>query len=77
MDVPGAQWVKNLPAMQKMQEAQLSSLGQEDPLQDGMAADSKILNMHAHTQSFTRDRHEGHFIDHWEVCGTESVSATE
>ena len=38
-----AQWVKNLPAMQKMQEAQLWSLGQEDPLQEGMAAHFNIL----------------------------------
>ena len=32
--------VKNLPAMQ---EAQLSSLGQEDPLEKGMATHSSIL----------------------------------
>ena len=38
-----AQWVKNLPAMQKMQEAQLWSLGQEDPLEEEMATWSSIL----------------------------------
>ena len=31
---PGAQMVKNLPAMQ---ETQVRSLGQEDPLEKGMA----------------------------------------
>ena len=36
----GAQMVKNLPAMQ---ESQVQSLGQEDPLEKGMAAHSSIL----------------------------------
>ena len=35
-----AQKVKNLPAMQ---ETQVQSLGQEDPLEKGMAAHSSIL----------------------------------
>ena len=35
--------VKNLPAMQKMQETQFRSLGQEDPLEEGMATHSSIL----------------------------------
>ena len=35
-----AQWVKNLPAMQEMQ---VQSLGQEDPLEEGMATQSSIL----------------------------------
>ena len=35
-----AQMVKNLPAMQ---ETQVQSLGQEDPLQKGMATHSSIL----------------------------------
>ena len=35
-----AQTVKNLPAMQK---TQVRSLGQEDPLEKGMATDSSIL----------------------------------
>ena len=35
-----AHMVKNLPAMQ---ETQVQSLGQEDPLQKGMAAHSSIL----------------------------------
>ena len=35
-----AQQVQNLPAMQKQQETQVRSLGQEDPLQDGMSTHS-------------------------------------
>ena len=35
--------VKNLPAMQKMQEMRVQSLGQEDPLEEGMATHSSIL----------------------------------
>ena len=35
-----AQTVKNLPAMQ---EAEVQSLGQEDPLQKGMATHSSVL----------------------------------
>ena len=38
-----AQWVKNLPTMQKTQEAWVPALGQEDPLEEGMAAHSSIL----------------------------------
>ena len=38
-----AQWMKNLLAMQKIQEMRLWSLGQEDPLEEGMAAHSSIL----------------------------------
>ena len=32
-----AQWVKNPPAMQETQEAQVRSLGGEDPLEEEMA----------------------------------------
>ena len=39
-DFPEAQMVKNLPAMQ---ETQVRSLGQEDPLEKGMAIHSSIL----------------------------------
>ena len=35
--------VKNLPAMQETQEMQFQSLGQEDPLEEGMATHSSIL----------------------------------
>ena len=35
--------VKNLPAMQEMQEMQVQSLGQKDPLEEGMATLSSIL----------------------------------
>ena len=38
-----AQWVKNPPAMQEMQELQVQSLGLEDPLEEGMATHSSIL----------------------------------
>ena len=35
--------VKNPPAMQEMQETQVQSLGQEDPLQKEMTTQSSIL----------------------------------
>ena len=35
--------VKNPPAMQEPQEMQVRSLGQEDPLEEGMATHSSIL----------------------------------
>ena len=35
-----AQWVKNLPAIQKTQETGVQSLGQEDPLEKEMATHS-------------------------------------
>ena len=35
--------VKNLPAMQELQETQVQSLGQEDPPEKGMATHSSIL----------------------------------
>ena len=38
-----AQWVKNLPAMQEMQETWVRSLGLEDPLEKEMATHSSIL----------------------------------
>ena len=38
-----AQQVENLPAIQETQEAQVQSLGQEDPLEEGMATHSSIL----------------------------------
>ena len=38
-----AQWVKNLSAKQETQEKQVRSLGQEDPLEKGMATHSSIL----------------------------------
>ena len=39
-DFPVAQMVKNLPVIQ---ETQIQSLGQEDPLEKGMATHSSIL----------------------------------
>ena len=38
-----AQWVKSLPAVQAMQETQVLSLGQEDPLEEETATHSSIL----------------------------------
>ena len=38
-----AQRVKNLPAIQETQETGVQSLGQEDPLEKGMATHSNIL----------------------------------
>ena len=38
-----AQQVKNPSVMQEMQETRVQSLGQEDPLEKGMAAHSRIL----------------------------------
>ena len=35
--------VKNLPAMQELQETQFQSLGWEDPLEEGMATHYSIL----------------------------------
>ena len=38
-----AQWIKNLPAMQETQEIWVQFLGQEDPLEEGMAMLLRIL----------------------------------
>ena len=38
-----AQWVKNLPAMQEMPRIWVQFLGQEDPLEEGMAIHLGIL----------------------------------
>ena len=46
----GAQWVKNPPAMQ---ETLVWSLGQEDPLEEGMAAHSTFLPGESHGQRNT------------------------
>ena len=43
MGFPGGTVEKNLPAMQETQETQGLSLGQEDPLEEGMATHSSIL----------------------------------
>ena len=40
---PGGSVVKNPTAMQEMSERWVQSLGQEDPLQEGMATHSSIL----------------------------------
>ena len=43
MKSQGALAVKNPPAMQATKEARVPSLGQEDPLEEGMATHSSIL----------------------------------
>ena len=43
MGFPGGSAGKNLPAMQESQETLVWSLGQEDPLEEGMAIHSRIL----------------------------------
>ena len=40
---PSGSVIKNLPAMQELQEMQVQSMGQEDPLEEGMATHSSIL----------------------------------
>ena len=42
-DFPSGSAVKNPPVMQEMQETRVRSLGQEDPLEEGMATHSSIL----------------------------------
>ena len=37
------QWVKNLPAIQEMQETQVQSPGREDPREEGKVTHSSIL----------------------------------
>ena len=43
MGFPGGSVVKNLPAMQELQEMQVRSLGREDPLEEGVSIHSRIL----------------------------------
>ena len=43
MGFPGGSAAKNLPAMQQPQETLVRSLGQEDPLEEGMATHSSVL----------------------------------
>lgn len=43
MDFPPDFAVKNLPAIQETQEMQDRFLGQEDPLEEGMATHSSML----------------------------------
>ena len=40
-----AQTIKNLPAVQEMQETQVQSLGGKDPLEKGMAAHSNMKSL--------------------------------
>ena len=43
MSFPSGSAVKNLPAMQEIQEMPFQSLGQEDPVEEGMVTHSNIL----------------------------------
>ena len=43
MDFPGGSAVKNQPAMKKLKETRVQSLSWEDPLEEGMATQSRIL----------------------------------
>ena len=43
MGFPSGSVVKNLPAIQELQEMLVSSLGLEDPLEEGMATHSSIF----------------------------------
>ena len=43
MGFPGGSAVKNLPAMQELQETRVRSLGWADPLEEGMATHPSIL----------------------------------
>ena len=45
-----AQWVKNLLAMQEIQDMWIRSLGREDPLEEEMAIHSSILPEKSHGQ---------------------------
>ena len=42
-DFPGGSMVKNLPAMQEVQETWLRFLGWEDPLEEEIATHSSVL----------------------------------
>ena len=50
MGFPSGSVVKNLPAVQQLQEMRVRSLGGEDPLEEGMATHSSILACKCHGQ---------------------------
>ena len=50
MGFSGGSAVKNPSAMPEIQETQVQSLGQEDPLEEGMATPSSILAWRTHEQ---------------------------
>ena len=56
--------------MQEPQETQVQSLGQEDPLEEGMATHSSIL---AWRIPWTEEPGELHSMDHNELVATERV----
>ena len=50
-----AQWVQNLPAIKETQEMQVRPLGQEDPLEEGMATTLVVLPGEFHGQRSLAD----------------------
>ena len=56
----GGSAVKNLPAMQNTQETQVLFLGQEDPLEEGVATHSSIL-----ARKITRTEEPGGLESMW------------
>ena len=76
--------VKNVPAIQKIHETQVRSLGQEDPLEESMATRSSILawripwteepggaTVHGVTKSWTRLKHAQSlslFVTPWTIA---------
>ena len=57
---PGGSAVKKLPATQEMRRMWVRSLGQEDPLEDGMATDSSILAGKISQRSLAGHGPQGH-----------------
>ena len=49
-DFHGGSVVKRLPAVQELKQTWVQSLGQEDPLEEGMAAQSVFLPGESHGQ---------------------------
>ena len=45
MGFPGGSAVKNSPVIQEPMEAQVQSLGREDPLEEGLTTQSSILGL--------------------------------
>ena len=63
-----AHWVKNLTAMQEMQ---VQSLGQEDPLEESMGTHSSILDWRIHGQRSLAG------CSPWGRKGSDTIEATE
>ena len=70
MGIPVGSVVRNLATVQEPQERQFRSLGQEDPLEEGMATHSCIL---AWRISWTEEPDGLQSIDHKELDITEAT----